>query len=336
MIVMQKKISGLLTVVIGRNEGERLKRCLLSVRPYTSTVVYVDSGSTDGSVDFAKSIGVHVVSLEAGHPFTAARARNLGWRAARQLEPGARFVQFVDGDCEVDSAWLTTAKDFLATHPETAVVCGRRRERYPQASIYNSLCNIEWDTPIGQATACGGDAMMRLAVLESVDGYNDELIAGEEPDLCLRMRKKSHLIHRIDAEMTLHDANIHHFKQWWRRAMRGGYAYAEGAWRYGQSPERHWVTEVRRITFWAIILPLLMLTLSTMLVNLGLSEYTPLTLIPWVMQGLRILLRTRHSISHPAFYAVFMVLIKFPEAWGLLTFHYKKTIKAKQQIIEYK
>src|SRR5271154_4207050 len=88
-------------VVIGRNEGERLIRCFRSLRRYVDAVVYVDSGSTDGSVAAAKEAGAVVVDLDMSRPFTMARGRNAGLAKLREVYPDLGFVHFVDGDCEL-------------------------------------------------------------------------------------------------------------------------------------------------------------------------------------------------------------------------------------------
>ena len=88
-------------VVIGRNEGPRLERCLASLIGAAQKIVYVDSGSTDGSVQMARRLGVEVVELDMTMPFTAARARNEGFARLQHVLPSMRHVQFVDGDCEV-------------------------------------------------------------------------------------------------------------------------------------------------------------------------------------------------------------------------------------------
>jgi len=249
-------------VAIGRNEGERLRACLASVVHRVAHVVYVDSGSTDGSVALAQAMGVHVVNLDMTVPFTAARARNEGWRALLQLAPGLEFVQFVDGDCEVADGWLDKALLFLLQNPGYAVACGRRRERFPERSVYNRLCDLEWNTPVGDAKACGGDALVRVSALQQVGGYRDDLIAGEEPELCVRLRQAGWRIHRLDAEMTLHDAAMTRFGQWWKRSKRAGYAFAQGAWLHGAAPERHWVKETVSALVWGAVLPVLMLLLA--------------------------------------------------------------------------
>ncbi|WP_245866511.1 glycosyltransferase family 2 protein, partial [Oceaniglobus roseus] len=296
-------------VVIGRNEGARLLACLDSLAGRVVRIVYVDSGSTDGSAGAARARGAEVVDLDLSQPFTAARARNAG---LARLDPAdTPLVQLLDGDCALRDGWLDRATAFLDARPEVAVVCGRRRERFPGASVYNRLCDAEWDTPVGAATACGGDALVRLAALRAVGGFDDTLIAGEEPDLCLRLRRAGWTVWRLDAEMTWHDAAIHRLGQWWKRSRRAGHAFAEGAARHGAGPERHWVRESRRALAWGCALPLAALA-AALVSPLGL-----LLLLAYPAQILRLARRggfTRHAWQA----AALSVLGKFAEAQGAL------------------
>ena len=212
-------------VAIGRNEGERLRRCLVSLAEVGHGVatVYVDSGSTDGSVELARSLGVSVVELDTARPFSAARARNAGFERLKEIAPQLRYAMFLDGDCEVADGWLERGRTELEARPKLAVVCGRRRELFPEQSVYNRLVDLEWDTPIGEAIACGGDSMIRAEAFESVGGFDPTAAAGEEPELCQRLRQSGWSIWRIDAEMTRHDLGMTRFRQWWRRQYRTGY-----------------------------------------------------------------------------------------------------------------
>ena len=194
------ELSNVGVVAIGRNEGERLERCLNSLRGLP--LVYVDSGSSDNSVAFARSVGAQCVELDMTRPFTAARARNTGFRALLERYPDLTWVMFVDGDCEVQPNWLMQALEVAEKDPKIAAVCGRRRERFPSSSLYNEMCDIEWNTPVGDAKACGGDAMMRVSAFREVGGFDAAVIAGEEPELCVRLRRKGWKIRRIDAEMA--------------------------------------------------------------------------------------------------------------------------------------
>lgn len=321
-------------VAIGRNEGERLQQCLRSVVGQVPHIVYVDSGSTDGSVALAQDLGVDVVELDLSIPFTAARARNAGFERLLQRYPHLEGVQFVDGDCEVVPGWLQRAWQELSSSPQQAVVCGRRRERFPERSLYNQLCDIEWNTPIGEASACGGDAMMRVSAFRSVGGFNSTLIAGEEPELCVRLRQRGWKIARLDAEMTRHDAQMMQFGQWWRRSLRAGHAYAEGAFLHGKPPERHWVKECRSILLWGLLVPLLTLALflPTQGVSLLLLSGYPL-MTARIAQSFQ---RRGFSARLSWLYAAACMLSKFPNAQGFLQFHFRRCSGRSQPLIEYK
>ncbi len=302
-------------VAIGRNEGERLRRCMASLQGRVAPLIYVDSGSTDGSVRVAEEFGAIVVALDMRRPFTAARARNEGLRRLLAVDPAIDIVQFVDGDCEVRDGWIESGRAFLESHPDVSTVCGRNRERFPERSIYNRLCDMEWDTPVGEARACGGNAMLRVAALQQVGGFREDLIAGEEPELCVRLRASGWRVWRLETEMTLHDAAMTRFSQWWSRSRRAGYAFAEGAALHGAPPERHWVREARSARIWAGAIPLVVLA--------GVVAVGPLALLLLLMYPLQILrLAARGSgpLGTRGLRAFFWVLGKFPEALGQLRY----------------
>ena len=322
-------------VAIGRNEGERLRACLTSLVGRVGAVVYVDSGSTDGSVELARAMGVQVVELDRAVPFTAARARNAGLARLLEAAPTLELVQFVDGDCEVVAGWVERAEREFATDQSFGVVCGRRRERYPDRSIYNRLCDLEWNAyPFGLVTGCGGDALMRVQALQAVGGFDGSLIAGEEPELCLRMLRVGWKIWRIDVEMTLHDVAMTQFRQWWRRGVRAGHAYAEGAARHGHESERHWVRESRSNWVWAFVVPGLALGLAVPTGGLSLG-----LLAAYGALGVRIYRATRRrgvSPEHSAIYALFCVIGKFPQALGQTLYWVRRIGGRQSNLIEYK
>ena len=319
-------------VAIGRNEGERLRRCLSSLTAAAAEVlVYVDSASTDGSVEWARHHGVDVVVLDMSLPFTAARARNSGFRRLREIALDLPYIQFVDADCELIAGWPERAVFFLESHPDVGAVSGRLRERYPERSVYNWLCNQEWDGPMGEVRASGGNVMIRASALESVGGYRDDLIAGEEPELCVRLRGAGWHIWRLEAEMALHDAAITRFSQWWRRAVRSGYAFAQGAYLHGASPEHHWVWESRRAWLWGVWFPL-----ACMVIGIA---FGPLGWAIWLIYPLEILRKTARntgSLVDRATLALFHVLARFPEGWGQIKFMRDRLLGRQARLIEYK
>ena len=323
-------------VLIGRNEGERLTRCFDSLDNFSSRLVYVDSNSTDDSVKKAQQRGILVVNLDMSMPFTAARARNTGFQALIKLLPNITMVHFIDGDCAVADGWLTVAQKFLQQNLNVAVVCGRRRELFAHKSIYNQFCDDEWDTPIGEAKACGGDALMRVDVFKQVGGYRDDLIAGEEPELCIRIKNTGFKIWRISADMTWHDANMMQFKQWWLRCKRGGYAYAEGVYLHGGAPEFHWVVESKRAWIWGFLLPIgiVIFALFKPLIAIFLSLIYPLQ---WLRLSYKQFQQKQQvGILQSMQKAFFMLLSKFPEAAGQLKFKINRFTNQKGKLIEYK
>lgn len=315
-------------VVIGRNEGERLARCLKSLIEQTQSdwIVYVDSGSTDSSVSLAKGLGIEVVELDMSVPFTAARARNAGYGRLKELHQSFEFVQFIDGDCELIEDWLSVACAELEGADGLAVVFGTQSERFPNRTFWNRLINHEWEGEARETDACGGNAMIRRQALDQVGGYRDDLIAGEEPELCYRMRQKGWRILRLNAGMALHDADMRRISQWWQRNRRAGHAFAEVSALHRAEPERFWVTETRRALIWGAGVPLA--------AGLGALMLTPGMiglLLAWPAQMARL-----WAQGMPWEQAVFLTLGKIPEARGVLDFWISRIVRQPKGLIEYK
>jgi GT2 family glycosyltransferase len=316
-------------VIIGRNEGQRLINCLNSVNPKNNAVVYIDSNSSDSSVENARIAGADVINLDMSKPFSAARARNTGWKFLLTRYPDIEFIQFIDGDCELQDTWLEQAHNFLIEHTQYAIVCGRRKERYPNASLYNQFCDDEWNTPVGDALACGGDALIRAQCLTEVDGYKDFFVAGEEPEMCYRLRQKSWQIYRLDEDMTLHDANITKFSQWWKRANRAGFAYALTAKEHGKSSERFGVRSALRSLIWSGLLGCIVL--------LSIIEPVMLfALLIYPLQIIKMFLKQKDKSLYGFKSCAFLMLSKLPEALGVLELMLKTFKKQDYTIIEYK
>lgn len=328
-------------VAIGRNEGDRLIRCLQSLQslqgnsPTDISIIYVDSGSTDGSVAAAKDQGADVVQLDMSVPFTAARARNAGFSKLMQVAPQTEYVQFIDGDCELLASWMGPAIAFLSQHPNVAVAFGRLHERFPQASTYNQLADMEWNVPAGAADSCGGIALMRVSAFKADNGFNPQLICGEEPELCIRLKRSGWEIQCLDADMAIHDMDMHKFSQWWQRSVRGGWAVAQGNDMYGGAAERYKFKAHISGWLWGAILPL------SSLLSLGMTHGFSLLLLCFLytLQILKIC-RCRQQRGNTArdslLYAYFCVLSKFPQAIGQGKYWFNRWQNKPAQLIEYK
>jgi len=327
------RVQDIAIVAIGRNEGERLKSCLRAALARVHTVVYVDSGSSDGSVDFARSVGCAVVEMEP--PFSAARARNEGFAAIRSLQPPvADFVQFIDGDCTLVDGWLQQGIAAFRERADAGIVCGHVREIHPEASIYNRLFDLEWRQQPGTLNACGGIFMMRPELFQALGGFRPEVIAAEDNEFCVRVRQTARKIYLLDTPMVLHDAAMHSFREWWRRARRTGHAYAQVAALHGKSEEHYYVRECRRVWMWGFAIPFLALVLAPFTRGISLMLfflYGPQ--FGWIVRRSR---KRGWPLGDSFVYAFFTVLSKFPALEGMLAYYWRRMRGRTITIMEHK
>ena len=332
---MHPRPSEVAIVAIGRNESERLKQCLRAALRDAPIVVYVDSGSADGSAEFARSVGCRVVELEASRPFSAARARNEGFAFVMEHAPDTSFVQFVDGDCELEEGWIERATNTLEEKSLVGIVCGRVREIHPEASVFNRLCDLEWQRPAGELRTAGGRFMARACVFQQVGGFRPDVIAGEDDEFCIRVRRQGWKILMLDAPMASHDAAITSFAQWWRRNRRAGHAYAQVAALHGRGDERYFVRDRRRILIWGLALPIAALAAAPF------THYISLLVLicAYALQCAHIVrsCRKRGWATRDAWaYGFFTVIARFPALQGLLEYYWRRMRRRPMTIIEYK
>ncbi|EYD72068.1 glycosyltransferase [Limimaricola hongkongensis] len=317
-------------IAIGRNEGARLAACLASIAASGAHAVYVDSGSTDGSLGIARAAGARIVELDRTAPFTAARARNAGVAALRE-EGLPEFLQFVDGDCTLEPGWLDAGMAALDADRGIGIVTGWRREITPDATLYNAMAEWEWHRPAGDIAACGGDMMLRSALFESLGGFDGAIICSEDEDLCLRVRTRGLRVHRLPRIMTRHDIAMTRLGQWWRRAVRAGHGFAE----VGDRHPGHFAGERRRVRLWGVALP------GATLVAAGIWGLAPLLGAAalygasWA-RAARNLRRGGQSHRRAIGLAGLLVLSKFPNAQGMLTYRLRRLRGGEMRLIEYR
>ncbi len=321
-------------VTIGRNEGERLRVNLRALKRLGVPAVYVDSRSSDGSPEFARQLGFEVVVLDESRPIGVPRARNEGFERLLECHPEIQYVQFIDGDCELQEGWLEAARAVLEERREVALVTGRRRERFRDRSVYNRLADMDWDGPIGEIQGSYGDFLIRVDAFRQVGGFDEGVLVSEDCDLCLRLRRRGWVLLRIDAELSLHDMAMERFSAWWKRTIRTGYGYADGAYLHGRSPDRWFVREVLSILFWGFVLPFVTLSLAW-----PTRGWSFLLLMGYLLFYWR---RKRYAASRgwnpedQKLFAIWMTLAVFPLCLGLFVYGSRLLRKAPKQIIEYK
>jgi GT2 family glycosyltransferase len=326
-------------VVIGRNEGERLLRGLKALAALGARVLFVDSASTDGSVQRVRSEfpGMQVLELSAKEPLSAARGRNAGANAWRQQPDAPAYLQFVDGDCVVLPGWLEAAHAHLEAHPECAAVVGPLQELHPEASVYNELCSLEWKSAAGDIEDCGafgGLSMVRASVFEALGGFNPRMIAGEDPEFAVRMKLAGHKVTKLAVPMAQHDAGMTTFAEFWKRSVRSGHATGQRFDLHGRGPVKDCAKDMRSVQFWGMALPAASLVLALFTKGLGLLLWpAALLLLHWRVVGHR--RRMGDSLRAAHIYAGSILVTKYAQVVGLLRYWSRR--KAGQfRLIEYK
>ncbi|QFT61389.1 glycosyltransferase family 2 protein [Roseivivax sp. THAF30] len=314
-------------VLIGRNEAQRLPAALAAAKRSGARLVYVDSGSSDGSPEIAQEMGAEVVRLDMSRPFTAARARNAG---AAALHDPAPYLQFVDTDCVLAPGWIETAKDFLAQHQRHALVTGWAREEQPDHSVFNRLIDWEWRAPAGPIDACSGNLMVRRSSFDAVGGFDRGFIASEEEDLCARLASDGWALERLPEEMVTHDAGMTRLSEWWRRTERAGHGLAQlGAKHPGRRHTERW-----RAWLYGLALPVATLVLAVL--------WWPLVILPpaiygrsW-LSGYRTLRNTGTRPADARAFATLFTLAKAPVLVGMLRFYFRSMLRRDMRLIEYR
>ncbi len=318
-------------VVIGKDEGDRLKRCFASVRRMTKPeggleLIYVDSGSIDDSIQAARQAGARVAILDTERP-TAGAARNAGWRMAT-----APFILFLDGDCTVDPSFAVRALPEFRD-ARIAAVFGRVRERHRETLLYDRMMQFDrWNPRSGPAIFCAGNSIMRHSVLQAVHGFDPDLIACEEPELCVRIRRQALVILRVDIPMAEHDLGMRRISQYCRRAFRMGYGVAEVSSRYPGS--QIWDRDrVGVNSTWGALLSLLLLLSAAgivfwhswvpLIVTIGLSAAVALAI------GRKNRRKTNSRATY-LLYGLFWVLKQPPSLLGWIVFRIDKRLGRKR------
>lgn len=317
-------------VVIGRNEGERLRVCLAALSGRVQRIVYVDSGSTDASVAVARSFGVEIVELDNSKKFTAARGRNVGFTHLTTTGEQYPLVQFVDGDSAFEPDWFRQAASAIAANPQIGIVTGWAAELHRDTSIYGAMLDVEWRGPTGEITACGGNMLVRREAFAAVGGFNDQVIAGEDDDLCIRTRKAGWQIHRLPIEMAKHDGGMTKFGQWWKRSVRNGHAFAE----LGQLHPGHLVADRLRVFIFGLALPIVAIV-GSFWSNYAIPAVIALYAISYIRTAFGL---QKNGLAWPeaASLAGLLSLSKFPNLIGAATYYRNRHEGKLRKLIEYK
>jgi glycosyltransferase involved in cell wall biosynthesis len=179
-------MQSLSVVVIGKNEEVCVARCLRSVLAAVEQVggaeiVYIDSASTDQTVEVVRSCGIRVLSLKPEWKLSPAAGRFVGFHYT-----SGELVLFVDADTVVERDFLRHALPEFQ-QPEVAGVAGHL------ADVDEYGRPLPWIGERSEHThdvtwLRGGCALYRRSAMDRAGTFNPHLTVEEEAELALRLR----------------------------------------------------------------------------------------------------------------------------------------------------
>jgi cellulose synthase/poly-beta-1,6-N-acetylglucosamine synthase-like glycosyltransferase len=230
----------------------------------------------------------------------------------------------MDADTILDPMWFQKALPALMDN--TIAVCGHRRERFPEKNIYHMLTDMEWHYEVGPCRYFGGEVLIKREALEKTGGFDENLVAGEDPELSYRIRQHGWQIMRMDIPMTTHDIHMTTFRQYLKRAYRSGHAYAEIGTRFMKNREKLWLRELIRISAKALI-PVLLILAGILLdypwVGIILGALTlckPFLRLPRLKQTFKT------SWKKALLYVCHSIIVVYPQFWGVLRYAWGRVI----------
>ena len=174
-------------VVIGKNESDNLPLVMASLTKlrqqvrFQTQMIYVDSDSSDLSVEIAKSFFDEVYVLSPSDNLCASAGRYIG-----TLKSNYEWILYLDGDMEVCSEFI----DFICEHlnqlnPDYGYI-GRYIYYYNDGTIRDNALNYKLD---GQVVAHhGGAVLLRRTAVINAGNWNPCIFSNEEIDLYTRLR----------------------------------------------------------------------------------------------------------------------------------------------------
>ncbi|MDB4634321.1 glycosyltransferase [Rubripirellula sp.] len=194
-------------VIIGRNEEEYIAMAIKSVLKVGTRlggveVIFVDSASTDQSIEVAAEFPIRILQLKPDWPLCVAAGRYTGVRHAK-----GKHILFLDGDSEVGEQWLVEATEFLNANPLYGGVAGVLNERYVDESgeCIGGKENVrDQDLTVykTEKKSLGGIALFRSEAIDQVGSVNPHLPTAEDHELCLRLRVRGFKLATIPGVMA--------------------------------------------------------------------------------------------------------------------------------------
>ncbi len=307
-------------VIIGLNSEKYLGKCIESCLEVTrefeeSTIVYVDGGSNDNSVNLASNYDVITIISNAPYP-SPGNQRNLGFKHGKNP-----YVMFLDGDTVLNKNFILKGIEILKNSIGVGGVFGRRVEKYPKRNSYHIIADIEWNKQLGTATDFGGDVLLKREVLNLSGGYKEELVGGEDPELARRIIKLGYEIIGLDILMTVHDINMDSAVSYIKRAYRSGYGFGV----VHHYHKEYWTSENKRILIRGLLVFIFFFLLF--IEPLFFIPFVIILFKPRLIGGKKFIRRLNLDEEEGKIYQYHASIVIIPQFLGLIRFYIGLVLK---------
>ena len=161
------------------------------LRKYEYEIIISDGGSTDSTIEIAKLYKTKIVSHSGEYRQTIAEGRNNGAKIAT-----GDILLFLDGDIVFRdfSRFMSKVYSIMTTNKYLAMTC--YINIHPDEKIFSDKIFLNFYNwyfrilnNIGVGMGRGECQIVTAKVFNSVNGYNQKIVAGEDFDLFKRIRK---------------------------------------------------------------------------------------------------------------------------------------------------
>jgi glycosyltransferase involved in cell wall biosynthesis len=218
-------------IVIGKNEGWRLTKCLQSIYDTIeynglkkSEIIYVDSKSSDDSIKRAKAFTT-VNIFEITGECNAAIARNIGAN-----EAAGDILFFTDGDMEINKDFLSKViinsnlkYDYVTGHLDDYLYDYNDRFLGKNHRTYGKHLpkKLKW------SRVCGGVFLIKKHLWDQMGGMRTKYKMNEDFDLSIRLKKEKNIAPaRVPALIAKHHTvDSKNDRRMWNNLMQGYFLY---------------------------------------------------------------------------------------------------------------
>ena len=281
--------------VVGRNEEHNIQRVMESLTPLRSAIddveiIYVDSDSSDASVQCALNTADEVLVLESSRNLCASAGRYVGTLRAR-----GRWVLYLDADMSLQPEFIPFLIALVESDDVSSGWVGERRDVYPSGEDRPNVLGLR---DRGATTSgFGGAVVLPLESVIRAGNWNPRLFSNEEIDLYTRLRATDCVVRSVGVPMIDHYASNSTRREKLKGLFLGGETIGKKYYGIGQvlAARRHtggYISLVRffphPFVFWGSILA------STALWLLGLRRAAIVALLSgtayvWRKKGLQFL-----------------------------------------------